>query len=76
EAKCAIWREMVPELSEEEARSLAVGYDLSGGQIENVARKQAVEYILTGQAVQLATLREFCDAERLSKQSNRRPMGF
>ena len=76
EAKCAIWREMLPELSEEEARSLAVGYDLSGGQIENVARKQAVEYILTGQAVQLTTLREFCDAERLSKQSNRRPMGF
>ena len=38
-----IWKAMLPSLSGEEARSLAESYDFSGGQIENIARKQIVD---------------------------------
>lgn len=48
EAKQSIWRSMLPALSEADAKMLATRYDFSGGQIEIIARKQAVEEILTG----------------------------
>ena len=37
-----------PNMSESDAAILAKRYDFSGGQIENITRKQAVEEILTG----------------------------
>lgn len=76
DAKCAIWHTMLPDLSDEDVRTLATSYDFSGGQIENVARKHAVEKILSGGKVELKTLCELCDTERLSKRGERRPMGF
>jgi SpoVK/Ycf46/Vps4 family AAA+-type ATPase len=42
EAKTAIWRAMMPELSESAAAELALAYSFSGGQIENIARKRTV----------------------------------
>lgn len=76
EAKQAIWQSMIPSLSEEDAATLASAYNFSGGQIENIARKQTVEYILTGEQPSVATIRKFCDAECLSNVSPRRAIGF
>lgn len=76
EAKQAIWQSMIPSLSEEDAATLASAYNFSGGQIENIARKQTVEYILSGEEPSVATIRKFCDAECLSNVSPRRTIGF
>ena len=52
-----IWQAIMPEISEETASWLASHYNLSGGQIENVARRYAINTILYGQpAEELPTL--------------------
>ena len=43
-----IWQSIMPEISEESANWLASHYNLSGGQIENVARRYAINTILYG----------------------------
>ena len=76
EAKRAIWRSMLPSLSDDEALLLAGKYNFSGGQIENITRKQAVEEILTGESTDINRLMELCDEEFLEKNQTRRRVGF
>ena len=66
----------MPSLSDDEALQLATKYDFSGGQIENITRKQAVDEILTGHSVELNRLIEFCNEERLDQPVHRRRIGF
>ena len=50
---------------------------LSGGQIENIARKQQVEYILTGKQSSMADLRGYCKQEFLhNAHTSRKTIGF
>lgn len=71
-----IWRQMIPELSEGDAATLASNYDFSGGQIENVARKYSINTILYGPASELLPLlSSYCQEERL-QSSNTRKIGF
>ena len=76
EARANIWHEMIPALSEDETRSLAIKYDFSGGQIENIARHYTIDRILHGSADNLLeTLTHHCDNERL--ENNRyKTIGF
>ena len=60
-----IWKSMLPFLSYEEARSLARDYDFSGGQIENIARKQAVDCILYGHHQDISSVRVYCHSENI-----------
>lgn len=76
EAKQSIWRSMLPALSEADAKMLATRYDFSGGQIENIARKQAVEEILTGTPTNINRLVEFCNEERLDNSTARLRIGY
>lgn len=77
EAKKQIWKTMIPSLSETFAHSLAKEYDLSGGQIENVARKRTVELILSGNEPSESQMREYCMSEMMnSKQDKRTKIGF
>lgn len=76
EAKSAIWRSMIPSLSAEDATMLATRYDFSGGQIENISRKCAIEEILSGNEVPTARLTEFCNEERLDDNAPRRRIGY
>lgn len=56
-----IWQSIMPEISEETASWLASHYNLSGGQIENVARRYAINTILYGPpAEELPTLCKCC----------------
>lgn len=75
-AKTAIWQTMIPSLDAAEAGVLAGKYDFSGGQIENISRKQAVDMILSGKEVRLETLMEYCDSELIVKEEGRRKIGF
>ena len=48
DVKAKIWRTMLKRISESDALTLAKRYDFSGGQIENIARKQSIDYVLYG----------------------------
>lgn len=76
EAKRSIWQSMLPSLSATDTEMLAAKYDFSGGQIENIARKNSVEEILTGHPVELNRLIEFCNEEHLEQSVSRRRIGF
>ena len=71
-----IWRSMIPDLTDEEALTLAGRYDFTGGEIENVARKLLVEQLLnagsTVPTVQLVA--KICDSE--SSSTIKRAVGF
>jgi hypothetical protein len=76
EAKCAIWHSMISDLSEIDARMLAEKYDFSGGQIENIARKNIVDTILLGEKISVETLCDHCDSEMIDRKAGRNRIGF
>jgi MoxR-like ATPase/DNA-binding MarR family transcriptional regulator len=77
EAKQQIWKAMIPSLPENFTHSLAKEFDLSGGQIENVARKRTVELILSGKEPSDEHIREYCQYESMDSRQDRRPrIGF
>ena len=76
EARGKIWQTMIPGLSERDARELASQFDLSGGEIENIARKHSVSAILSGrEGVDLDEIIADCRCERISQNSRTR-IGF
>lgn len=74
--KAKIWRSMIPEISETEAMKLASSYDFSGGQIENIARKEMIEYIISGKHPDFGQIESFCQAEYLNRKQRKSIMGF
>ena len=77
EAKKQIWKSMIPSLTDDFAQALATEFDLSGGQIENIARKRTVELILSGNDPSEEMMREYCREETMnSRQDSRYKIGF
>ena len=64
EVREKIWKEKLPELKPVQVRNISVKYQLSGGEIENVARKQ----------LSLDKLMEFCELEKPFQKQQR--IGF
>lgn len=74
-----IWHQMLPELSENECKALGRDYDLSGGQIENVARKFSINKILYGdnEGSRMESIFGFCDKELIQDSNAQvRRVGF
>jgi len=69
EARKNIWQSLMPMLSTEDCDQLSYAFDLSGGQIENIARKYTVETVLAGTAPALETVMTFCRDETIGKNS-------
>ena len=70
EVRAKIWMSKIDGLQGEDAYSLAKDFDLSGGQIDNIARKLLVNQILRGEdegKPDLELLRRFCKEERLGR---------
>lgn len=77
EARAQIWRAMMPGLSEADSLALASQFDLSGGEIENISRKQTVNAILSGTDIfNLRSLVEICRNERIAGPSGSKKIGF
>jgi SpoVK/Ycf46/Vps4 family AAA+-type ATPase len=75
EVKSHIWQSLVDTLGEEDADTLAREFDVTGGEIENIARKATMQFVLTGLEVDMDMLRKFAKQEKL--ESNRRKIvGF
>ena len=75
DVKTKIWRSMLKDSSADDARQLASHFDFSGGQIENIARKRTVDYILSGKFASLDEIEGYCRAELLGGKE-RRSIGF
>ena len=75
DTRSKIWKSMVGGLSDEEADILGRDYTFSGGNIENIARKSAVGYVLSGKKADLCELRKYCDEEMLTSRQSRK-IGF
>ncbi len=76
EARTEIWQAMMPSLSAADAKVLAREYDMSGGEIENIVRKQTVNAILSDEKeADLPKLKYLCSHERLNS-GNRSRIGF
>lgn len=75
-AKSQIWKSKMPHLSDEDCAMLASQFDFSGGQIDNIVRKNEINEIIHGNKVDVKTLLEFCREETLSNQVVRTEIGF
>ena len=71
-----IWKTMIADLADDDAEILGKDYCFSGGNIENIARKAAVEYVLSGEKPCLEKLRKYCDEETLPGNGKRARIGF
>ncbi|MBR6981292.1 MAG: AAA family ATPase [Prevotella sp.] len=75
--KQLLWSSMLQGITDEEARLLAVNYNFSGGQIENIARQRAIDYILSGKQVSMEDIEGYCKAEMIRRSNNTRSVvGF
>ena len=77
EVKFHIWKSMLPDLSDDEANTLAETYDFSGGQIENITRKALIDKIMQGtEKLTMEQYHNYCRHELIEKNSNRPRIGF
>ena len=72
--KARIWQSMIDTLKEDEANELARLFDVTGGEIENIARKSTMEYILTGQEADVEMIKKFVRQEKI--ESSKTAIGF
>ena len=70
-----IWQSMMPEMTESQALELSQKYALSGGQIENVVRKAAIDSVLYGKTPSAEIFRRYCQRE-LQYKSKGTIIGF
>lgn len=77
DVKVKLWSSMLgKDISDDDAHRLAVSYDFSGGQIENIARKRTIDYVLYGKQATFEVLDSYCKAESLNKNTVRPTIGF
>jgi ATP-dependent 26S proteasome regulatory subunit len=74
EARVQIWKDKIPSLSVEETVRLAEQFKLSGGQIDNIARKCLMKEVLQGTSPNLDELFAYCNEENLQTSVQR--IGF
>ena len=67
--RAQIWKLKLPDISEGDALFLAGHFDLSGGQIDNIARKCEIIRILDNRDIMIEEIISFCKEETFESQS-------
>ena len=76
EARKQIWATMLPGLTDEQTTDLANRFDFSGGQIQNVTRKQIINSVFSGSdEMDFSRILDDCKAETMDR-TNGRQIGF
>ena len=76
EARKQIWQSMLEGLNDEQATYLAEHFDFSGGQIQNISRKQVINAIFAGKDdIDYEQIKIDCQNEKISRNNGRR-IGF
>jgi hypothetical protein len=70
-----IWMDKIPGLTSSQAGILASRFEITGGSIDNVARKVLMTDILKGKKFDIQSLINYCEQETLVNE-NRRKIGF
>jgi len=76
ESRVNIWSTMLPELPADKAVYLSEKFELSGGQIENIARKIEVDAIINGDDLCMQMLTRYCKDESLNGFHAFKKIGF
>ena len=76
EAKTSIWMNKLTWLDKESATEFARDYDFSGGQIDNIVRKIAMNEVITGERPAISDIRDMCKCEKIDNPNGSRRMGF
>jgi ATPases of the AAA+ class len=76
ESRKGIWTALLPDLPDDKAAELSRKFELSGGQIENIARKLEVDAIIDGSGLSMDTLVQYCREEIQNGLSNVKKIGF
>jgi hypothetical protein len=66
---------MLKNISDREAYTLASDFDLSGGQIENIARKRMIDSALYGMEPDFSEITAYCREELMGRKEERH-IGF
>lgn len=70
ECRAQIWQLLMPALTLSDANTLASKFDMSGGEIENISRKYAVNAILSGEdSIDIQSIIEICKNERIANKT-------
>ena len=76
EARKCIWQSMLEGLNDEQATYLANHFDFSGGQIQNISRKQVINAIFSGKDdIDYEQIKIDCQNETITRNNGRR-IGF
>jgi hypothetical protein len=75
-ARTSIWQVMLKDLDAAGAEELASRFELSGGQIENVARRYTVNTVLSGRTPGIEELVSLCQEELAGTGEAERKIGF
>ena len=76
EAKTSIWMNKLTWLDKDSATEFAKEYDFSGGQIDNIVRKIAMNEVITGERPGISDIRDMCKCEKIDNPDGSRRMGF
>ncbi|MCL2066923.1 MAG: ATP-binding protein [Treponema sp.] len=76
ESRMGIWNSLMPGLAQETVKDLSSRFELSGGQIENIARKTEVDDILNDMGFSMDTLMQYCKAETQNDFNINKRIGF
>ena len=71
-----IWMDKIPGLTDADYQTLADRFDFSGGQLENIARKQVLSQILKGRPSTITEIIGFCNEEHIEGGKERKRIGF
>ena len=71
-----IWNTLFPDLPKSITSELAGKFELSGGQIENIARKVEVDTVLSGNDPSMDSLLQHCRDERDNSFNTSKKIGF
>jgi len=76
ESRKDIWNSLLPDLPDDEVSELSRKFELSGGQIENIARKLEVDAIINGSELCMDTLMQYCKDEIQNGLNSGKRIGF
>lgn len=74
--RAKIWKDMMPWIDESGISRLAKQYEFSGGQIENIARKSVINYVLHNTQTSYDEVNRYCQDEKISKAPSTSRVGF
>jgi hypothetical protein len=76
ETRVSIWTSLFPDVPKNQIAVLANQFELSGGQIENIARKIEVDWITEGKTPTIDALLQYCKDEVQNDFNTSKRIGF